>query len=1132
VSGPIVYCQNGTAQAITATPSNVGNTVNYWGTNASGGISSSTPITPLTTTAGTTTYYFSESNGACESSRTSVNVVVNALPSPPSTTDSIVYCQNQVATALTPNGTSFLWYTTPSGGIGTTIAPVPSTIVTGVTTYYVSQTQNNCESNRDSVKVIVNTGFSAPAASGATYCQNASASSLLPNGTGYNWYLASTGGTPQSSVIPTTSIIGTITYYVSQGNASCESPRTPVQVSVVAPPSGPQVSGPIVYCQNEIAQVITATPSNVGNTVNYWGTNASGGTSSSTPITPLTTTAGTTTYYFSESNGTCESNRTSVDVVVNALPSTPSTTDTIAYCQNQVAIALTPNGTSFLWYTTSSGGAGTTTAPVPSTVSTGVTTYYVSQTINNCESNRDSVKVVVNTSFNAPVALNDTNCIGSTATVLTPNGTGYNWYTSASGGIANTSITPSTATTGTVSYYVSQGSGTCESPRTQVDVITLALPSSPSLTGSLDICSGNSTTLTVTNPTETYNWYTTASGGTTFLSANTFTTPILYDTTSYYVETFNGQCSSIRNLVRVNVNPIPTAPTTTDTISYCLNESAIALSPNGTNYIWYTSSSGGVGTTTAPVPSTIASGVTTYYVSQILNNCESNRDSVKIIVSTGFSAPTASGVTYCQNATAQILLPNGTGYNWYTTSIGGTAQPIITPSTTNVGTTTYFVSQGNGSCESPRTAVDVVVNAIPNQPIVTDVNYCINETPGSLIVNSTGSLTWYNQGSGGVGFTTTPSVNTSSVGIYNFYVSQTINGCESSRDTLTVTVIDLQNPPTTQSVSYCKNDVALSLSATSTSNLNWWGTNASGGTSTGTAPIPNTTTAGTTIYYVSQGTGACESPRVSLAVTVNDLPIVSFTQSATSICNGKCILFNAQTSSNCTNLIWNFGNGTSSNNSSETICFNNAGSYDVSLSCTDANTCSNNSVVQNAVIVGETPVADFSISPGNIVSPGSNVVFNAQTSTVNGINYGWYFDDPSSGNLNTSSGSNANHVYNNTGNYCIVLVASLSNCSDTISKCIDVLSDPQITIPNLFTPNGDGINDLFLVSAEGITLFQIQFFDRWGNSVFNSKSIDVSWDGKNNGKKVSDGVYYYIVTYTDFKSQTKTLSGFVSLIGN
>jgi gliding motility-associated-like protein len=95
------------------------------------------------------------------------------------------------------------------------------------------------------------------------------------------------------------------------------------------------------------------------------------------------------------------------------------------------------------------------------------------------------------------------------------------------------------------------------------------------------------------------------------------------------------------------------------------------------------------------------------------------------------------------------------------------------------------------------------------------------------------------------------------------------------------------------------------------------------------------------------------------------------------------------------------------------------------------------------------------------------------------------------------------------------------------------MSDPQITIPNLFTPNGDGINDLFLVSAEGITQFEIQFFDRWGDLVFNSKSIDVSWDGKNsNGRKVSDGVYYYIVTYTDFKFQLKTITGFISLIGN
>ena len=792
-----------------------------------------------------------------------------------------------------PAGTNINWFTASTGGTAIATGNSFTTPVLNATTdYWVGTCPGT---HRVKVTVVVSSSINAPNASNVTYCQNASASSLAPNGTGYNWYNVSTGGTAQLSITPTTTTVGTTTYYVSQGSGSCESPRTAVQVNVVAPPSGPQVSGPIIYCQNATAQAITAIPSVSGNTLNYWGINASGGISTITPIAPLTNTAGTTTYYFSESNGNCESNRTSVDVVVNALPSPPSTTDTIAYCQNQTATALTPSGASILWYTSATGGVGTITAPVPSTTTTGVTTYYVSQTQNNCESNRDSIKVVVNT---------------------------------------------------------------------------------------------------------------------------------------------------------------------------------------------------------------------------------------------GFNAPTANGVTYCQNASASSLAPNGTGYNWYDVSTGGTAQSSITPTTTSIGTITYYVSQGNGSCESPRTAVDVVVNAIPNQPLATDVIYCINETPSSLIVNSTGSLTWYNQGSGGVGFTTDPTVNTSSVGTYNYFVSQTINGCESNRDTLTVTVIDLQNPPITQSVNYCKDDVAISLNANGTSNLNWWGTNASGGTSVGIAPVPNTSLAGTVTYYVSQGTGACESPRVPLIVTVNDLPVVSFTQSANSVCDGKCILFNAQTSSACTNLSWNFGNGSTSTNTSETICFNTAGNYDVTLTCTDANGCSNNSLVQNAVVVDQTPVADFSISPGNIVSPGANVLFTAQTSSVNGINYGWYFDDLLSGNLNTSTGTISNHVYNNTGNYCIVLVASLNNCSDTISKCIDVLSDPKIIIPNLFTPNGDAINDLFLITAEGITQFEIQFFDRWGNSVFNSKSVDISWDGKNNGKKVSDGVYYYIVTYTDFKSQTKTLTGFVSLIGN
>jgi gliding motility-associated-like protein len=1062
----------------------------------------------------------------------SENYTISALNDTICSGNSTVLTANIIGTS--PSGTSLNWYTSNVGG-----APIASgnTYTTpslnATTDYWVGTCPGT---HRVKVSVVVSSTINAPTTADVTYCQNATANPLTPNGTGYNWYSVSTGGTAQTSITPNTNAIGNATYYVSQGGGSCESPRTAVQVSVVAPPSGPQASGPIVYCQNETAQAIVANPSVTGNSIFYWGTAANGGTSSLSPLTPSTSNVGTFTYYFSESNGNCESNRNSVSVTVNAIPNPPSVTDTIAYCQNQPANALGPGGNEYLWYTTASGGSGSTTAPVPSTSTTGVTTYYVSQTQNNCESNRDSVKVVVNTGFSAPASADVTYCQNATANPLTPNGTGYNWYSVSMGGTAQTSITPNTNAIGNATYYVSQGGGSCESPRTAVQVSVVVPPSGPQASGPIVYCQNETAQAIVANPSVTGNsifyWGTAANGGTSSLSPLTPSTSNV-GTFIYYFSESNGNCESSRTSVSVTVNAIPNPPSVTDTIAYCQNQPGNALSPSGNEYLWYTTASGGSGSATAPVPSTSTTGVTTYYVSQTQNNCESNRDSIKVVVNTGFNAPASADVTYCQNATANPLTPNGTGYNWYSVSTGGTAQLSVTPTTDVVGTSTYYVSQGSGSCESPRTAVNVSINIIPEKPQTTNLTYCINEPANPLNATANGSLTWYNLPIGGVGSGIAPTPTTSITGEYNYYVTQTINGCESDRDTLSVFVIDLQNPPTTQSVSYCKNDVAVSLTATGTSNLNWWGTNASGSTSSGTAPVPNTTIAGTTVYYVSQGTGACESQRVPLTVTVNDLPVVSFTPETTNICVGECVPFYAQTSSNCTSLIWNFGNGNSSSNNSETVCFDNSGNYNVSLICIDNNGCKDTATVQNAVIVTETPIAQFSINPGTILSPGTSVSFTADTGANSGVDYEWDFDDASSGNLNTSSGSNANHVYNNTGNYCIVLIASKNNCNDTITKCIDVLSDPQITIPNLFTPNGDGINDLFLIGAEGITQIEIEFFDRWGESVFKSKSLDVAWDGKNkSGKKLNDGVYYYIISYSDFKKQSKTLTGFVNLIGD
>lgn len=170
--------------------------------------------------------------------------------------------------------------------------------------------------------------------------------------------------------------------------------------------------------------------------------------------------------------------------------------------------------------------------------------------------------------------------------------------------------------------------------------------------------------------------------------------------------------------IYVSVPACATAtPTAITPVTYCQAATAVALTATGTNLLWYTTATGGTGSTTAPTPSTVNAGSVTYYVTQTIG-CESPRLAIVVNVTASSQAPTVvTPVTYCQNSTAVALAATGSNLLWYTTATGGTGSasaPI--PSTTTAGTTTYYVSQTQGCGESPRVAVNVIVTATPQSP--------------------------------------------------------------------------------------------------------------------------------------------------------------------------------------------------------------------------------------------------------------------------------------------------------------------------------------------------------------------------------------------------------------------------------
>jgi len=414
---------------------------NVTASDGSGGTSSS--FTTVATTTGMSTYKYQvivTNNGTCPVTSSSVTLTVNAVPAAPTVTSPVTYCQNSTPAVLTASGTSLLWYSAASGGTGSSTAPTPSTATAGTTSYYVSQTVSSCESARAKIDVQVNATPSAPTVtSPVTYCQNATSSALTASGTSLLWYSAATGGTGSSTApSPSTATTGTISYYVSQTVSGCESARAKIDVVVNATPAAPTVTSPVTYCQNATPAGLTATGASL-----LWYTAATGGTGSSSTPTPSTATAGTTSYYVTQTVSGCESARAKIDVVVNATPAAPTVTTPLTYCQNSTAPALTATGTSLLWYTASTGGTGSSTAPTPSTTAAGTTSYYVSQTVSGCESSRSQIDVTVKSKPTVTVApASQTVCSGTAMTSATitlgAGGTGYIWSSTAIGATGNT----------------------------------------------------------------------------------------------------------------------------------------------------------------------------------------------------------------------------------------------------------------------------------------------------------------------------------------------------------------------------------------------------------------------------------------------------------------------------------------------------------------------------------------------------------------------------------------------------------------------------------------------------------------------------------------------------------------------
>ena len=206
---------------------------------------------------------------------------------------------------------------------------------------------------------------------------------------------------------------------------------------------------------------------------------------------------------------------------------------------------------------------------------------------------------------------------------------------------------------------------------------------------------------------------------------------------------------------------------------------------------------------------------------------------------------------------------------------------------------------------------------------------------------------------------------------------------------------------------------------------------------------------------------------------------------------------------------------TSSNYSFTT---SNNGIYDVVVAY-DFNDCIANIVGSAQVVVNPLPIVTL--------SPSESFIYEGETIELEVGDYEmyqWYNTDGFDlGNFSTLSVSDSGTFY--------VEVKDFNGC-DGVSNFAIVNTQPQtnLFIPNTFTPNGDDHNELYSIKGDNIKKFTIQIFNRWGELVFISETIDKSWDGTFENKKVQEGTYYYNVKVLGKDNINVDLTGDLNII--
>ncbi|MFT5724792.1 MAG: gliding motility-associated-like protein, partial [Bacteroidia bacterium] len=261
-------------------------------------------------------------------------------------------------------------------------------------------------------------------------------------------------------------------------------------------------------------------------------------------------------------------------------------------------------------------------------------------------------------------------------------------------------------------------------------------------------------------------------------------------------------------------------------------------------------------------------------------------------------------------------------------------------------------------------------------------------------------------------------------------------------------------------------------------------------------------------------------------VVINPSPELAFTGGLG--CIGDPIQFN-NTSTIATGTIdtynWLFGDGQTSSVDQPNHIYLNSGTYEVKLIATSDLGCQDSLIDKTAAIINAKPTADFTSEKISSFESQTEMLFTENTST--GTSWSWFVD-----NLGVGTGQTYNHIFTDTGTYDVMLwVENTEGCRDSVVKSIFIFPDATLHVPTSFSPNGDGLNDVFRpLGVRFVKYYHMTVYNRWGNLLFETNDPLNGWDGKFGDKYVTTGQYVVLVEIIDFNNLKAKHRGTVTIL--